>query len=187
MTLNARFLVLITTLLLGSSLAILLVLPRVTEGIVEQWGLRLVETQVRYDSARLLHPVEREIALARRLAESPALRDWLRQPEQAQRRAAALAELEGFRRHFREHNYFVARSDSGAYYHNDAANRFAGRQLRYHWPPTTPPTPGSTGWSSATATSTSTSTRTSPWASPSCGSTSRCAMASEPSASSAPD
>lgn len=132
MTLNARFLVLITTLLLGSSLAILLVLPRVTEGIVEQWGLRLVETQVRYDSARLLHPVEREIALARRLAESPALRDWLRQPEQAQRRAAALAELEGFRRHFREHNYFVARSDSGAYYHNDAANRFAGRQLRYH-------------------------------------------------------
>ena len=54
MNLKTRFLLLAALLVLTASATAWAVFQRIAEGIIEQWGVRLAETQVRYDSARLL-------------------------------------------------------------------------------------------------------------------------------------
>lgn len=138
MSLKTRFQLLIAALLLITSAATWTVFERIAEGIVEQWGLRVAEIQVRYDSARLLKPLEREIALAMQMADSTVLRRWSRAPDDAELEAAARDEMESFRRNFRDQNYFVALRQSGAYYHNNADNQYIDQPFRYHLNPQKP-------------------------------------------------
>lgn len=138
MSLKTRFLLLAATLIALASVAAWAAFQRIAEGIIEQWGRRTAELQVQYDSARLLQPLEREIALARQLADSLILRRWALQPDAPALKEQALREMESFRRNFRSNSYFVALRDSGAYYHNNAENEFQGRELRYHLDPDDP-------------------------------------------------
>ncbi|WP_092389296.1 GGDEF domain-containing protein [Halopseudomonas salegens] len=138
MSLKTRFQLLIAAVLLITSAATWAVFERIAEGIVEEWGLRIAEIQVRYDSARLLQPLEREIALAMQMADSTVLRRWSRNPRDADLLAAAKDEMESFRRNFRDQNYFVALRESGAYYHNNAANEFVDEPYRYSLDPDDP-------------------------------------------------
>ncbi len=138
MSLKTRFQLLIAALLLVTSVATWTVFEHIAEGIVEQWGLRIAEIQVRYDSARLLQPLEREIALAMQMADSTVLRRWSRDPDDVELLAAATEEMDSFRRNFRDQNYFVALRESGAYYHNNAANEFADEPYRYTLDPENP-------------------------------------------------
>jgi diguanylate cyclase (GGDEF)-like protein len=136
--LNPRFLLIAALLVVLASLSSWVAFRFVAEGIIEQWGRRLAELQVRYDSARMLKPLEREIALARQMADSNILKQWAANPDNRPLETLALAEMESFRRNFRDRSYFVALLDSGAYYHNNAANDFVGRPLRYHLKPGNP-------------------------------------------------
>lgn len=138
MSLKTRFLLFAAVLIVMASFSASWVFLRLAEGIIEQWGLRVAEIQVRYDSARLLQPLEREIALARQMADSNVLKRWAREPANPQLEQHALEEMESFRRNFRDGSYFVALRDSGAYYHNNASEEFSGRQLRYHLKPDKP-------------------------------------------------
>ncbi len=138
MNLKPRFLLLTTALILVSSAAAWLAFERATEGIIEQWGLRLAQTQVRYDSAQLLRPLAREIALVRQMAGSQVLRRWAQEPDAPDATAQAVAEMESFRINFRDANYFVALVPSGAYYFNNRDNEFDGRQLHHHHSPDEP-------------------------------------------------
>ena len=138
MNLNPRFLLIAALVVVLASLSSWVAFRFVAEGIIEQWGRRLAELQVRYDSARMLKPLEREIALARQMADSNILRQWAANPDVRALETLALAEMESFRRNFRDRSYFVALLDSGAYYHNNAGAEFSGRQLRYHLTPGDP-------------------------------------------------
>ncbi|MFB4204978.1 hypothetical protein KBTX_01517 [wastewater metagenome] len=138
MSLKTRFLLLAATLIVLASVAAWAAFQRIAEGIIEQWGQRTAELQVQYDSARLLQPLEREIALSRQLADSLVLRRWANAPDDRALRQQALQEMESFRRNFRSNSYFVALRDSGAYYHNNADNEFEGRELRYNLDPKDP-------------------------------------------------
>ncbi|MGM0516854.1 MAG: GGDEF domain-containing protein [Pseudomonadota bacterium] len=131
MSLQLRFTLLTVTLVLSATLAVWLVFDRLATGVVEQWGTRVAEVQVRYDSARLLQPLEREIALARQMADSPEILDLGRNPDSAAHERRALEAMERFRQNFSAGNYFVALQANGAYYFNNAENEFAGRQHRY--------------------------------------------------------
>ncbi len=136
--LRIRFLLIAALVVIVASLASWLVFQRIAEGIIEQWGVRLAEIQVRYDSVRMLQPLEREIALARQMADSTVLRRWAANPDDVEMKALALEEMESFRRNFRDGNYFVALLDSGAYYHNNHLNAYADQPLRYHLSPDNP-------------------------------------------------
>lgn len=138
MNLKPRFLILAAAIILIASGASWFAFQRIAEGIIEQWGVRLVETQVRYDSARLLQPLIREIALSRQMAHSQLIRRWAKEPDNPAYMQEAITEMETFRRNFQDGSYFAALRASGAYYHNNAQNDYAGRQLRYHLSPTTP-------------------------------------------------
>lgn len=104
---------------------------QITDNVIESWGQRMIENQVRYNSSRLLQPLEREIALAQQMAASPTLIAWAKDPANPQLDAAARTELESFRRNFNSKNYFIALTKSNDYYHNNEANEFFGQELQY--------------------------------------------------------
>lgn len=131
MNLRPRFLLLTAVLIALTVGGLWLMTQQIALGVMEHWALRHFETQVTLEKTRTLQPIIREITLARQFADSQALRVWARTPDDPQLKAQALAEMESFRNNFADQSYFVALLASGAYYHNNARNEFAGAEYRY--------------------------------------------------------
>ncbi|WP_089657843.1 biofilm regulation protein phosphatase SiaA [Franzmannia pantelleriensis] len=68
---------------------------------------------------RITAPVSRELALSRRFANSVVTREWLRQPEDPERRERFFAEAEGFRQQFGSNAYFIIDHATHDYYFAD--------------------------------------------------------------------
>ena len=103
----------------------------IVNSTVIQLGTLFAEKQVLYDRYRGLETLMREVSLAETLAGSQAVRDWALHEDEPAYKQRGLAELEHFRRSFVDRSYFFVIGASGNYYFNDAANAFAGNQLRY--------------------------------------------------------
>lgn len=131
MSLKTRILGLAATLIIVASAASWLAYRELSESIIERWGQQVAEIQVRYDSARLLQSLEREIGLAKQMASSSALINWAANPDDAALQAEAIRQMESFRSNFRDNNYFVALVQNGHYYYNNEENEYAGNQFRY--------------------------------------------------------
>jgi diguanylate cyclase (GGDEF)-like protein len=131
LSLKTRILGLASALILVASLATWLSYRALSEDIIERWGQQVAEIQVRYDSARLLQSLEREIGLARQMADSSTLLQWAQAPDNPALETAAIRQMESFRANFRDNSYFVALRENGHYYFNNTANEFAGDQFRY--------------------------------------------------------
>ncbi len=138
MNLKPRFLLFTAVLVLASAAAAWFASRQLAEGIVEQWAGRYAEKQVLYDKARILQPILREIALSRQLANAHEIRDWARHPDDPELTRLAIVEMENYRANFADRSYFVTLLKSGRYYHNNAADEFAGKQYRYTLSPRKP-------------------------------------------------
>ncbi len=122
-------------LVLGASYALF---GRLRDHVVSGLGSVYAQKQVLYNRERTLHPLMRELALAQKLADSSVLRAWTGAEGDAGRRAAALRELDEYRRFFSDRSYFFAVLGSGNYYFNDRDDRYAGDELRYTLDPADP-------------------------------------------------
>lgn len=131
MSLKTRFLTLTASLIVVAGTASWLAYQSMSESIIENWGRQVTEIQVRYDSARLLSSLEREIGLARQLAREPSLLSWAKSPDDHQLQAKALSDLESFRSGFNDKSYFVALTQNNRYYFNNDKDEYAGKQFRY--------------------------------------------------------
>ncbi|MCL7942853.1 diguanylate cyclase [Marinobacter sp. ATCH36] len=138
MSLKTRLLGLAAALMIAASLASWLAYRELSEDIIERWGQQVAEIQVRYDSARLLQSLEREIGLARQMADSSTLIRWATDPDNESLQGEAIREMESFRSNFRDNSYFVALRDSRHYYYNNADNEFVDNQFRYQLDPDKP-------------------------------------------------
>ena len=138
MSLKTRLLGLAAALMIIASVASWLAYRELSDDIIERWGQQVAEIQVRYDSARLLQSLEREIGLARQMADSSTLVNWATSPEDKALQRDAIREMESFRSNFRDNSYFVALRDSRRYYYNNADNEFADDQFRYILAPDKP-------------------------------------------------
>lgn len=138
MSLKTRILGLAASLIIVASIASWLAYRELSDRIIERWGQQVAEIQVRYDSARLLQSLEREIGLARQMASSSTLINWAQNPEDPALKAEAIRQMESFRSNFRDNSYFVALLQNGHYYYNNAANEYAGDQFRYVLDPQKP-------------------------------------------------
>jgi len=125
---SALVLVLVNLLVGALTVAGFLVIAR---GIAQDFARRLAAKNALLDKSRILAPIQREVALARKLADSQVLRAWCRNEGDPQARAAAMAELESFRQVFADHSYFFIPAASRHYYYNNASNEFHGQELRY--------------------------------------------------------
>lgn len=131
MNLKPRFMLITVALFMISAAVVWGLVRQLSESIVEEWAVRYAEKQVLYDKARALQPILREIALSRQFANSRLLHAWARNPTDSALAAQAIAEMETYRQSFSDHSYFAALLETGAYYYNNAANEYAGRQYRY--------------------------------------------------------
>lgn len=131
MNLQARFLLIIGTSSLLFALVIWGVFTSVAERVIDRLGMRFAEKQVLYDKTRTLQPLIREVALARQMADNAVIKRWAANEQDLSLRAAALAEMERFRRNFQEGSFFLALAGSGHYYFNDAGQQYTGKELRY--------------------------------------------------------
>lgn len=102
---------------------------RAMEDIRQHFGEAYARNFTLLQRERILAPVTRELALARRFADGQLTRQWLLAEEDAERRAQFFAEAEGYQRDFRDHSWFVIPSN-GHYYFNDASQP-TSRQPRY--------------------------------------------------------
>lgn len=138
LSLKYRFILITAGLIFVSSLIALLTFYRSATDIIDMWGHRIAEIQVRYDSARLSRPLEREIALAQQFASSSVLQRWSQRQDDPELTQQAELEMESYRQNFRDNNFFVAFANNGAYYHNNATNEYQGELLRYTLNPDDP-------------------------------------------------
>lgn len=69
---------------------------------------------------RVLAPVTRELALSQRLAGSQAVRQWLLDERNTEKKVQAMREAEGYRGDFTDKSWFIISSASQAYYFNDS-------------------------------------------------------------------
>src|SRR5690606_24841079 len=125
MSLNTRILSVAALLMAAASIASYLAYRALADELIERWGRQVAEIQVRYDSARLLQSLEREIGLAKQMATSSVLIAWALDPDDSLLEDAAIAELERFRTNLRDQSYFVALRRSLRYYYNNAENEYA--------------------------------------------------------------
>ncbi|MHB8870612.1 MAG: cache domain-containing protein [Thermoleophilia bacterium] len=101
-------------------------------------GSVYAEKQVLYNRTRILLPLMRELALARKLADSSAIREWAHNEDDPELRSDALRELDDYRRFFSDGSYFFVINASGHYYFNDRGGRYTGSELRYTVDPVNP-------------------------------------------------
>lgn len=126
---------LIYTVVGGLTLAAFLVTART---IADRFGRLFAEKHAFLDKSRILTPLEREVALARKLADTEVLKRWCRSEDDPAVRTQALAELESYRRIFSDKSWFFAVDGSRHYYFNNARDEFRGRELRYTLDPKDP-------------------------------------------------
>ncbi len=130
-SLKQRFLLATLLVYLVTAIASYGALAWIADSIVGNLGRAFVEKQVQYSRSQSLAPLLREVALASKMADSPLLRDWAAHEDDAELRRRALAELESYRRSFRDGSFFFAINGSGNYYFNDAKGSYTGNELRY--------------------------------------------------------
>lgn len=117
------------TLVIGSATAALfyfslrLVLRDIGSDFTVQYTLR--------EKARILAPLERELALCQTLVRLPDLMAWGNDESNPALKTAALKQLETFRREFHDRSCFFVIRDSGHYYYSDDSTGTKGNEPAY--------------------------------------------------------
>jgi signal transduction histidine kinase len=137
-TLKQRFMLATLLVYLVTAAASYAALAWIAESIIGNLGTAFAEKQVQYSRAQSLSPLLREVALARKMADTPLLREWAAAEDDPDLRRRALAEMESYRRAFRDGSYFFAVHASGNYYFNDSQGSYAGNEKRYVLDPAAP-------------------------------------------------
>ncbi|WP_081911412.1 biofilm regulation protein phosphatase SiaA [Thioalkalivibrio sp. ALJ1] len=98
---------------------------QVVENVRGHFGESYARNITQLSAQNILAPVSRELALAKRLADSVVTEDWLRDEEDAERRDRFFREAERYRTDFRDGNYFIASAETLHYYTNDTDSDFS--------------------------------------------------------------
>ncbi|HUZ18008.1 MAG TPA: SpoIIE family protein phosphatase [Spirochaetia bacterium] len=121
----------LTTRFLLLTLGLFIVMAAVSIGsflyelntIVGRLGRSYAIERAQAATSQVADLLEREAALAKKLADSPVIERWMRDEHDSARRTAAFEELNSYRRAFLDTNYFVTVDSSKDYYNHptDAA------------------------------------------------------------------
>lgn len=109
----ALVLVALATLILAALFAV-----RAIDNIREELGVAYTRDVTLLKQARITAPLMRDLALSLRMADSEPIRQWLLDEQNAEKRARAMREIEGYRAAFDSHAAFVISARSLNYYFN---------------------------------------------------------------------
>jgi len=99
--------------------------------VVRDIGLDFATQYTLREKARILAPMERDVALCKLFVETPVIKDWIRDENNPALKSAALREMEVFRQHFRDRGCFVAMAASKHYYYRDDTTGTKGDDVAY--------------------------------------------------------
>lgn len=125
MKLKLKFVSLVSLVFLATLLASYGMFAFLREEIISGLGSDFARIRVLYNRSRATEPLLREIALARKMADSSAIKDWAKDEKNPGKKTAAIRELEQYRRYFSDGSWFFAMAGSGNYYFGDRQS--AGR------------------------------------------------------------
>jgi signal transduction histidine kinase/DNA-binding response OmpR family regulator len=93
------------------------------QGIREQFGIDYARNFTQLNSYRIFAPVERDLALSLRFANSEITRQWFLDENNPEKRALFFKEAESFRHDFQDHSWFaVVDSSRDSYYHDEKSH-----------------------------------------------------------------
>ena len=130
-SLRGKFVLLMAMAYIVTIVLTLLAFNSVSSSITRTLGVRFAEKQVLYEKARIRAPILKEIALSRKLSDSPVLQAWAKNESDATLKAQALLELESFRQSFQDGSFFFVIDSSRHYYYNDHQKQYSGKELRF--------------------------------------------------------
>ena len=105
-SLRGKFVLLMAMAYIVTIVLTLLAFNSVSSSITRTLGVHFAEKQVLYEKARIRAPILKEIALSRKLSDSPMLQTWAQNESDATLKAQALLELESFRQSFQDGSFF---------------------------------------------------------------------------------
>lgn len=119
LNLRTKFMLIIAAVFMLAAVAVLYSFSVITSRIVNEFALRVASRQALHDRNKILAIIDREVALSLKLADDGIIRRWVATGRDGEYQVAALEQLESYRRFFRNHNYFVARSVDLRYFNAD--------------------------------------------------------------------
>ena len=131
LSLRHRFLVVFLLIFVGAAAATYGAVVWISRDVVNTLLGWYAEKNVLYEKSKVFEVFLPEVALARKMASSPLLKEWVEAETNPGLRARAVAELEDYRVFFRSKSYFFAIADSGNYYFNDGRSGHDVLQPRY--------------------------------------------------------
>lgn len=90
---------------------------------------RSVITNSLYNSKEIKAIINKEIALAQKMADSDSIKQWLTHENNQEIKNVAMKEIESFKKLFKDKNYFIAIKSSGNYYFNDEQGKYSGKEF----------------------------------------------------------
>lgn len=138
MNLRPRFFILNAVILLAGFFITLTVFFNIADRTVHKWGVELASNQLLYDKSRAVQSLIREITLAKQMAKSNTIIYWAKHQDDPKAKAAGIAEMENFRKQFKEGTYFIAFKDSGKYYYNNKNQTKSYDPYKYNLHPDKP-------------------------------------------------
>ncbi len=118
LSLRRSFLTAIVVLYVVTTAASVYVFVRTIGAVASEYVERFSVSQNLLERNRILAIIDRDATLSLKLADDPAVKAWMVNEEDESFREPALAQLESYRKLFRDHSYFVAIADGLSYYIN---------------------------------------------------------------------
>lgn len=115
-SLKSKFIFVIILICLVIGLATLLAFNASTDRIIGDLTLRFCTKEALLEKNKILSVIDREVALAQKMADDITLRKWAADENDPQLRQQAFAELESYRRLYRDKSFFIALAPSNHYY-----------------------------------------------------------------------
>lgn len=103
---------------------------RILDGVRNHFGEAYARNLTQLKRERILAPISRDLALAKRLANSEITRQWLANENDKALRELFFREAEGYRFDLSSHSYFLSSNRSKGFYFNDDIKAFSD-QPRY--------------------------------------------------------
>lgn len=115
-SLKSKFMFIIALIGIVVGLATLFAFKASTSSIIDDLALRFGTKEALLEKNKIISIIDREVALAQKMADDTALRRWASDEDNKELSKQAFAELESYRRIYRDKSFFIALAPSNHYY-----------------------------------------------------------------------
>jgi len=92
-----------------------------TQSIIASLGTRFAIKQALLEKSKLMSQIQRDLSLSLKMADSPLIREWMKNEEDSELKKTIMEELESYRRSFESRSLFLASARSSRYYYTDGS------------------------------------------------------------------